>query len=250
MIRAGEAGVYLDPVHNWDPSEPARFDERANRELLLALLREPQVLLEALAPQGWTHSPLGRLSHSTGDAVPDPEREVVELLGMALWDVFSHGNSVVDAEGTVHDLGSFRGAAGFIAEVFEERYPALERRDYLDFYMGTTLIARRADLRPLYRWIFDRLRAAGRDWRFVLPRLHVIRLPDIEDSGFESYDPSMAVHAEFEPGQREEELRAFMEELGRLNDEAVERARREPPPATVTAYRDAYGELPEGWPPE
>jgi hypothetical protein len=41
-----------------------------------------------------------------------------------------------------------------------------------------------------------------------------------------------------------------MEELGHLNDEAVERARLEPPPATVAAYRDVYGELPEGWPPE
>jgi TPP-dependent pyruvate/acetoin dehydrogenase alpha subunit len=75
-------------------------------------------------------------------------------------------------------------------------------------------------------------------------------LPEIEDSGFESYDPSTAVRAELERGQREEELRALMEELGRLNDEAVERARRDPPPATVAAYRDVYGELPEGWPPE
>lgn len=251
-------------------------------KLLRAILPEPKTLLDALAPEGWTRSPLHRVFHPTPeqraeearrfrevienpqagaihegtvsdaraprDTAPDPEREVVELLGMALWDVFSNGNSVVDAEGRAHDLGSFRSAAGLIAQVFEERYPAFGPRDYLDFYMGTTLISHRADLRPLYRWIFDCLRQAGRDWRFVFPRIHAIRLPEAEEEDFEAYDPSRAVQAELERGRREEEFRALKEKLDRMHEQAVARARHLPPPSTVAAYRDVYGVLPEGWP--
>lgn len=270
-----------------------RFPERANRELLLALLPESEALLGALAPEGWARSPLHRVFHPTaeqrfeearrfrravrglsrGGAVetspqstvgdleavsevsvpcgtaPDPEREVVELLGLALWDIFSDGHSVIDAEGRVHDLGSFRGSAGFIAEVIEERYPAFGRRDYIDFYMGTVLVGHRADLRPVYRWIFDRLRVAGRDWRYVFPRIYVGRVSEEDDGGFEEYDPSTAVRAELEHEEREEEFRALEEELDRAHDEAVEQAHRMPPPPTVSAYRDVYGVLPIGWPP-
>jgi hypothetical protein len=178
-----------------------------------------------------------------------PEREVVELLGLALWDIFSGGHSVIDAEGRAHHLGSFRSAAALIAEVFEERYPALGRREYIDFYMGTVMVAHRADLRPVYRWIFQRLREAGRDWCYVFPRIHVVRLPEEDDTGFEAYDPSEAVRTEFERSKREEEFRALEEKLNRAHDEALERARRMPPPPTVAAYRDVYGVLPEGWPP-
>jgi hypothetical protein len=36
--------------------------------------------------------------------------------------------------------------------------------------------------------------------------------------------------------------------LGRMHEEAVARARHEPLPATVSAYREVYRRLPEGWP--
>jgi hypothetical protein len=183
------------------------------------------------------------------DTVGDPAREVVELLGLALWDIFSGGHSVIDANGSADDLGTFRGAARFIAEILEERYPAFGRRGYIDFYMGTTLVAHRADLRPVYRWIFHRLREAGRDWRYVFPRIQIVQLSERDDEGFETYDPSVAVRAELERGKQEEELRALEEKLDRAHEEAVERARHEPPPSAVAAYRDVYGALPEGWPP-
>ncbi|CAN5908484.1 hypothetical protein BH11GEM2_BH11GEM2_13210 [soil metagenome] len=44
------------------------------------------------------------------------EAEVVQLVGLILWDVFSNSHSVVDADGVEFHLGSFRGSAGFIAE--------------------------------------------------------------------------------------------------------------------------------------
>jgi len=57
------------------------------------------------------------------------------------------------------------------------------------------------------------------------------------------------VRAELEREKRGEEFRALEEELDRAHEEAVERARRMPPPPTVAAYRDVYGRFPIGWPP-
>lgn len=212
-------------------------------ELLDSFLDPPEVLLAALAPEGWERSPLRRVFHPTPEQVeaktrrirrnlrslggggsrrrtaettgeasgegagtpepleatgleaerpdggladgppgsdrPDPWREVVELVGSALWDVFSANHSVVDREGRVCDLGSFRGAAGRIADAIDRRYPELDRTyGYLDFYMGTALVSGRADLRPVYRWIFDRLRGQGWDWHYSFPRQVYGRLPE------------------------------------------------------------------------
>ena len=167
---------------------------------------------------------------------------------MTLWDVFSHGNSVVDAEGRAYDLGSFRSSAGYLADLLEQRYPGLGRRDYMDYYMGTALVAHRADLQPVYRWIFGRLRDAGCDWRYEFPRIHVLRFDWEEEAGFESYDPSAAVEAGLLRAAREEEFRRFQEELDRTHEEVLDRARAGPPPGIVAAYRYVYGALPQGWP--
>ena len=61
------------------------------------------------------------------------------------------------------------------------------------------------------------------------------------------YDPSRAVAAELERTKEssDDDLEASLE---RMHDEAVARARNESLPATVAAYRDVYGRLPQGWP--
>lgn len=41
--------------------------------------------------------------------------EVTNLVGLCFWDVFSDNHEVSAADGRVADIGSFRGAAGFIA---------------------------------------------------------------------------------------------------------------------------------------
>jgi hypothetical protein len=40
------------------------------------------------------------------------------------------------------------------------------------------------------------------------------------------------------------------EQLDQSHREAVEDARRRPPPETVKAYQEVFGRLPQGWPPE
>lgn len=189
-----------------------------------------------------------------GDAtsIPEePEREVVELLGRTLWDIFSDNHTVVDSRGVAYDLGSFRGSGGFIAEALNERYPRSGGRyDYLDFYMGSALMGGRADLGPVYRWIFSRLRAAGCDWIFSFPRLHVVDLrgADVHVDDELGYDPGEAVRADLEEAEHRAELDALSRRLDEQHREAVRRAREEPLPATVAAYRDIFGVLPEGWP--
>lgn len=255
-------------------------------ELLGRFFVDPGELLAALAPEGWERSPIAKIFHATVEqleaertamrrnlasllarperegelpeeveqktsAAPvEPEREVVELVGGALWDIFSNNHTVIDRQGSAYDLGSFRASAAVIAETINRRYPLRQAAyDYLDFYMGTALRGGRADLRPVYRWIFGRLREANCDWIYAFPRLYLLDLGTREEQedGLD-YDPSRAVRAELDRADREREAQALAEELERAYREAIAEARRRPLPAVVAAYRDVFGALPAGWP--
>jgi hypothetical protein len=180
----------------------------------------------------------------------EPDREVVALVGCVLWDVFSNNHAVFDERGKF-DLGSFRASASFLAEEINVRYrQAGGRRAYLDFYMGTLWLARRADLRPVYRWVFAGLRAAGCDWRYSFPRIYLVSFEHERERADEgSCDPSAAVTVELEAAQREYERAELQERLDAAHNEAVEEAKRRPRPAIVQAYDDVVGRWPEGWPP-
>ncbi|MBI4546280.1 MAG: hypothetical protein HY703_13885 [Gemmatimonadetes bacterium] len=229
-------------------AEQLRAERESMRRNLAALSGrpEPAVEEEAEAEEAVAEAePNG----ATGDAIA-PEREIVDLLGRALWDVFSQNHAVIDAGGREFNLGSFRGSAGFIADSLNRRYAGLGvGYDYLDFYMGTTLGADRADLRPLYRWIFARLKEAGCRWIYSFPRLYLVDFgcrPRFDD--WSSYDPSEAVKAELEEAERAKELETLADKLQRWYEDDVRRARHEPLPAIVAAYREVFGGLPEGWP--
>jgi hypothetical protein len=280
---------------------PRHTDEECAR-LLDGFLLPPVELLAALAPEGWSDSPLRCCYHPTpeqrrqeaaelrghlerrsrlaasrrgaadGEATHDEaavsdegsedegieedtrpgnaEREVVDLVGRVLWDVFSDNHTVFDSEGDF-DLGSFRASAGFLAEEINVRYRRLGgRRDYLSFYMGTLWLDRRADLGPVYRWVFAGLRAAGCDWRYCFPRIYLVSLArDPEPADGFGPDPSTAVLAELEAVDRERERAEMQRRMDADYDEAVEEAKSRPPPTIVRAYHDVYGRWPRGWPP-
>jgi hypothetical protein len=120
----------------------------------------------------------------------------------------------------------------------------------MDFYMGTVGIGDRADLGPVYRWVFARLRDVGCDWRYAFPRLYLVSFADEPGPADAlTYDPSDGVRRELEAAERRRETDAMREQLEALHDEAVEEARRRPPPRIVAAYRDVFGAFPRGWPP-
>ena len=248
-------------------------------------------ILDDIAPEGWETSPLVAVFHPSVDQVyaetvqihrniqslmrhdqerppkPEPtreaiareyhptpvetEREVGELIGLCLWDIFSDNHDVIGPDGRVMDIGSFRGAGGFIADCLKRQRRG-RHYDYLDFYMGTIGVADRADLTPVYAMIFRRLKAHGLDWTYTFPRLHLIDMRPLRD----------ALHADtesrddqdiFSQDDDEERARALAETQASLNTahrEAIEEALDRPLPPTVQAYESVYGHSPKGWPPQ
>jgi hypothetical protein len=238
-----------------------------------------QDVLDEIAPEGWENASLAAVFHPSLDQVyaealqlhrniqtlpwrdkqqpPEPEptrqevdetyretpidteREVRELVGKCLWDVFSDNHDVIRPDGRIVDIGSFRGAGGFIAECLNRQSPTPEY-DYMDFYMGTIWIARRADLTPVYRMIFRRLAARGFDWRYAFPRLGLVDLRPLRaELGLEMQNDE----------QRDREVAALRESLDTSHRTAIEAAQNLPPPITVQAYQSIYGHYPQGWPP-
>lgn len=180
----------------------------------------------------------------------EPDRELTELMGLCLWDIFSDSHEVISPDGRIVDLGSQRGSAAFIAKWLNKKQEA-GNYTYLDFYMGTAMISQRADLTPVYRIIFQRIYKAGGDWIYHFPRLYLVRPPKDEKPPDEpeTYDPAKAVTEEIEKKEKEKKNRELEEMIRQGNREAAEEAAQGEPPRIVVAYKDAYGHFPDGWPP-
>jgi hypothetical protein len=258
-------------------------------------------LVRELAPEGWERSLLVRVYHPTAEQVyeetlrlrdnlsrlrgttapseeeppvtldalrreipvdaPNPAEECADLLGCCLWDVFADNHEVRTAKGVLVDLGSFRAAAGFIADFRHGRKDAdswlSERSDYMQFYLGTWMLRCRADLTPAYELIFRRMQQLGLDWRYVHPRLMLVDLRPLEEA-LESeslpetvrYNPTENYRRERREAARDAEVAKLRRNLGEAYRESVTEARHDPPPATVRAYQRVYGRFPAGWPPE
>lgn len=187
--------------------------------------------------------------------------EPAELLGLGLWDIFSDNHDVIAADGRVVQLGSFRGRAGVIADFFETAagkdeesengmWRAWDDGDYMRFYMGTWCLARRADLSPVYRLIFRRLKCLGADWRYSFPRLYLIDFSSPEENSGVGYDPFTALANEAKRKIRAEELRQTRRKMDFDTLAAKREARRKKPPTTVQAYQEIYRKFPDGWPPD
>lgn len=181
----------------------------------------------------------------------EPRRELQELAGLCIWDVFSDSHEVIAPDGRIADLGSFRGTGGFIADYLNEREDNPIKYDYIDFYMGTKLISQRADLSPVYQMIFRRLKQMGGDWIYHFPQLYLIQLrkPKDRSDDPEQYDAGRAVADELEEREQEQKHEELKKDLAQKNREAAEEAARNEPPRIVSAYADAFGHLPKGWPP-
>ena len=179
------------------------------------------------------------------------EREVRELVGQCLWDIFSDNHDVLGPDGRLVDIGSFRGAGGFLADCLN-RQSGRQEYDYMDFYMGTIWLSRRADLTPVYRMIFRRLKAQGYDWTYHFPRLALIDMRSLRNALHppkeQAWDQGGYVQEE-DDAEHERALDEMRESLETAHIEAVTAARQQPPPPTVQAYQSVYGHFPAGWPP-
>ena len=204
------------------------------------LTRKPEPTLEEVRAE-WQDKPI---------AVAE---EVPELVALCLWDVFSNSHDVFAADGRMADIGSFRGAAGFLVEYLTGPNDDLWSMDYCRVYMGTIWISDRADLTPVYALIFHRLKALGADWEFHFPQLSIVDLSPLrevlEKPKPEEYSPSEAFGKEQEERERQAELERLRAELAEGNAQARQEAMDHQTPATVRAYQTIYGRDPKGWPP-
>jgi hypothetical protein len=252
-------------------------------------------VLQELAPAGWANSPLLAVFHPSlaqsyeetlrlhrnvcalrrpNDPHPLPPeptfdevardfrerpvetvREVRELVGQCLWDIFSDGHEVTATDGRVLDLGSFRASGGFLAEILN-RQTGAEHYDYLDFYMGTIWVAQRADLTPVYQMIFRRFQGRRLDWIYHFPKLYAVDLRPLKEALDEKHDPEWLNYSPSEALAKEEEAKEQDKNLAELREtleegyrESIEEALKGPPPTTVRAYKAIYGCFPRGWPP-
>lgn len=197
--------------------------------------------------------------HNMIHRASNPVEECADLLGNCLWDVFSDNHEVVTAEGSLVDLGSFRATAGFIADFRHRRSHSQEslcdRGDYIELYMGTTLVRHRADLTPVYELIFERMCHIGLSWRYVHPRLYAIDLGSLSDLEKDDtpealrYDPTESFWRERQVGERQAEIAELQQSLDKTYRASIQNTCDSEPPATVRAYQRVYGRAPDGWPP-
>jgi len=231
------------------PTTEQAYEESLRiRENLKKLLRK-----ESASPEGEPPLTLDAVRRDMIDRASNPLEECADLLGCCLWDVFSDNHEVVTAEGSLVDLGSFRATAGFIANFRHRHNDSQEdlghRNDYIEFYMGTTLVRHRADLTPVYELIFRHMR------QITHPRLYAIDFSSLSDLDGDDapealcYDPTESFWRERQIAERQTALAELQQNLDDAHRDSVQNACAGPPPATVCAYQRVYSRNPEGWPP-
>jgi len=232
------------------PSLRQSYEETLRLHRNLRKLRRPDDL-RPVPPE----PTLDEVARDFRESPVEAGREIGELVGQCLWDVFSDSHEVIGPDGGVLDLGSFRGSGGFLADVLN-RKSETQQYDYIDFYMGTIWVAQRADRTPVYEMIFRRLRGRGLDWIYHFPRLYAIDFRPLKEAmdqkdepDWLNYSPSQALAEEAEQKEHDQKLAALRESLDEGYREAVEEALKQPPPATVRAYEAVYDCFPRGWPP-
>lgn len=186
-------------------------------------------MLDRLFPSGLADPQIAAALARAGLVAPSGD-ELIEVVGCCVWDIVSKNHQVTDTNGQHVSLGSFREAGEAIAEFVEQHAPGGARGwDYMDFYLGTRWPRPPADVAPLYlaiyTHIFERMRAAGFDWRYHSPHATIMQVPE-------------------SPAPLPPEVRA----LGQALDEIYRKAEGTPddPVPIIAAYRSVYGKLPAG----
>ena len=139
-------------------------------------------------------------NRSTADAEDD--EDVLRVLGIVVWEIFSDNHEVSDAEGKIFDLGSWRGSGGFIADFLNSRFAPENTSwfDYMDFYGGFRG-GHDPSLFPLYVYFFQKLKERKYVWRYSPPALYLVDLsPDKPEEDMQNYDPGSALLSDLQKG--------------------------------------------------
>lgn len=190
-------------------------------------------------------------SYDEDDHTVKPMEELLDVFGGGLWSVFSNNHSVTGPNGEEYDLGSFRGTGSTLAAFIGKHFPEAPDFNYMDFYCADLFIERRVDVTPLYELIFRRLKTRKCDWNYEFPRIHIVDFSDAKEQlspeNPAEYDPGTALAEEMEKKKKKKELAEMRQKLDDAYEKEKEEALYKPPPMVVQAYRNVYGQWPEGW---
>lgn len=175
----------------------------------------------------------------------EPKKELQELIGYCLWDIFSDNHEVFDENG-IYEIGSFRGSAGFIAEYLNQL--SSEKYSYVDFYMGSIWIRSRADLFPVHRLIFQRLKEEKCFWKYAFPKLGILDLSGMKEEKEDSsrYSPEKSFLKEKEKEEKQKEIKKLQNKFDKIYEEEKKQLKANIP-KPVKAYHEVYGKFPEEW---
>lgn len=179
--------------------------------------------------------------------------EFLYILGLSIYDIFSNNHEVIGNDNKIYDFGSFRGSGRFIADFFSDNFPDNSKKyDYMDFYMGSIWIKGRGNLTPFYDYIFQKLKDFNCVWKYSFPRMHLIDPKTIFDTSnddkLEDYKPEKALLKQLELTEKDKQTKKFQEELEKIYNEEYEEAKYKPLSQIVHAYKNIYGQLPNGHP--
>jgi hypothetical protein len=122
--------------------------------------------------------------------------------------------------------------------MLDRLYQGRSRTTIVIFCLGTIWVAGRADLTPVHRMFFRRLRGRGLDWIYHFPKLYAVDLRPLmktldEKKGepeWLTYPSSEALAGEEEEKEHDRKLAEFRGSLDEGHREAVEEALKRPPP--------------------
>ena len=177
--------------------------------------------------------------------------EIVSIYGDCIWDIFSNNHTVYNENSESYDIGSFRGSGRFIADVIDKMNLVPGRSfDYMDFYMGSFIAETRANLIPVYEFIFRKLKAKKIDWEYLFPRIGLVSFNNDNDDKTEmkDYDPATSIQKELERTKKNNEIKKIKRQFDDAYNEEFEQARYSKPVQVVAAYYSVYGHWPYGHP--
>lgn len=252
-----------------------------SESLIIGLFQALPEMMADVAPSGFTNSELIYVFHPTKeqqykeycnipsrfqdkpikscdqfiieleDSEIEEEYEIISIYGDCIWDIFSNNHTVYNQNLESYDLGSFRGSGRFIADVIDKMKLIPEKPfNYMDFYMGSFVAEQRANLVPVYEFIFKKLKSKKIDWEYYFPRIGIVNFdnPADEDKSMKDYDPGISIQKQLEKEQKKEEVNKLRKDIDNIYKEEFDKAHYSAPAQVVQAYYQVYGHWPKGHP--
>lgn len=232
-------------IHVFHPTKEQQYEE--HREMTIRL----QTLFKKKKEKPEPVSTFEEFILTITDTEVEELYEIVSIYGDCIWDIFSNNHTVYNKNFESYDLGSFRGSGSFIADAIDKINLVPGRIfDYMDFYMGSFIAEQRANLIPVYEFIFKKLKSKKIDWEYSFPRLGLVSFNkhDDENTDIKDYDPGTAMEKEIEKKNEKAEVENLQQKLDDAYREEFDEARYSKPSQVVTAYYSVYNHWPKGHP--